>query len=599
MMALICFSRAAEDPLPDWPGLVEIAKRHQMPFPPPTAPLALIHSQTWTVVGNKSHPHDPANYHPGWILEKQADGSLRVLMGMYEQLLKPREAREPLSREFTLKDTPVAIGGFVSQFDDVSTFLVAIQCAQRNDLTHADALWDRFSSGARISDGFEDVASDVGPAQPAQLLAALLFSRCELMITDPSVAFSAISTDMDALLKEFPLLANEERKNLLAQVKATATAKPAAKDSVESSLIAWGNSRDEGPTDENDPNRTMILGKGFSAIPDLLRWQNDKRLTRMRYSAIMMRPSSPKPLGDLAKQLLVELLPDAPDLATGFDSPASGNFTKAWETAQGKGERAYYLANAWKRNRNGQLQFSDAAMLIIGKSYPEEIKGLIKKFDATAKKSDSCWGLASAILGSTLTEDAKIDLLLGMAQKGSLSSRQVAIRALTKIQHHAAIAPACALVRTLPKDASGPYWTSDVASVSHLVMAVDDDEVWQTFFQATKKAAVGLRLEWMNPFDYSYVGDRLKQRRIAFLAGFLHDTTLRDDSVNAKKYDGPCAAFTFPKITVRNFAAMQIASILDIDRLNSPDATWTDAQWETLQSKVQKRLKQEGITPMK
>jgi hypothetical protein len=103
----------------------------------------------------------------------------------------------------------------------------------------------------------------------------------------------------------------------------------------------------------------------------------------------------------------------------------------------------------------------------------------------------------------------------------------------------------------------------------------------------------------MNPFDYLYVGDRLKFRRLAFLAAFLDDETLRDDRKNAKKYEGPCAAFTFPKITVRDFATMQIAGILKIDPLDSPDATWTKEQWAGLRLKVNDRLKTEGVTPMR
>lgn len=598
LMAWSSISLGEEKPRPEWPVLVDVATRHHMPFPPATAPLALVHSQTWTVVGNASHPHDPAIYHPGWVLEKRADGSQRVLMGFADRLLEPREAREPLSREFSLQETKLAIGGHVTKFDDISTFIVAIHCAQRQDLTNANALWDRFSSSRSISHGFEDVRRDTTAADPRFLLASLLFDRCEHMIMDPTVDFTTTAAAMDTLLTEFPRLATPERKTLYAQVKATAEARPAAPGSVEADLIAWGNSQKDDHGDE-PPQRKAILKRGFGAIPELLRLQNDQRLTRMRYSAIMMRPSSPKPLGDLAQSLLSELLPDAPDMRVGFDSPASGNFTTAWEAARPKGELAYYLSNAWKRDREKQLQFCDAAMLVIATRYPQELHGLVKKFQGIAKTSDGSWGLVDAIQESTLKEEEKIQLLLGMTRKGGLASRRAAIHGIVKIRPKDAIAPTLAVLRTLPKDVSGPYWTSDVSSISHLVLALDDDAVWQTFFRKAQQAAVGLRLEWMNPFNYSYVGDRVKSRRLAFLAGFLDDNTLRDDSVNAKKYDGPCAAFTFRKITVRNFAAMQMASILDIDRLNSPDSTWTEAQWQNLHAKVRTQLQREGIKAMK
>ena len=210
-----------------------------------------------------------------------------------------------------------------------------------------------------------------------------------------------------------------------------------------------------------------------------------------------------------------------------------------------------------------------------------------------------CRGLASAIFRSALSTESKTELLLTLAKKGGISCRAVATRTIALINHEAAKAPALAIVRSLPKDTEDPYCGSAVGYVSHLVLAIDDDEVWQEFFRAARRAKVGLRLEWMNPFSYSYLQDRLQARRLAFLAAFLDDTTLRDDEINAKKFDGPCAAFTFPKITVRDFSAMQIASILDISPLDSPDSTWTAKRWEELRSKVKARLLKDGIQAMK
>lgn len=80
----------------------------------------------------------------------------------------------------------------------------------------------------------------------------------------------------------------------------------------------------------------------------------------------------------------------------------------------------------------------------------------------------------------------------------------------------------------------------------------------------------------MNPMDYRYIGEKNRGRRLAFLAAFLDDESERDSTNNSERYDGPCAAFTFPNIQVRNFAAMEIGDILGFD--DDPNEFWTMEQ---------------------
>ena len=97
----------------------------------------------------------------------------------------------------------------------------------------------------------------------------------------------------------------------------------------------------------------------------------------------------------------------------------------------------------------------------------------------------------------------------------------------------------------------------------------------------------------MNPMNYSYIGEKNRERRLAFLAAFLDDATIRDSSVGSSKYAGPCAAFTFRKIQVRDFAAMKIASILRIQK--RPTEFWSADQWTQLRNSVQAALKKEVL----
>ena len=99
----------------------------------------------------------------------------------------------------------------------------------------------------------------------------------------------------------------------------------------------------------------------------------------------------------------------------------------------------------------------------------------------------------------------------------------------------------------------------------------------------------------MNPMDYSYIGQTNRSRRLAFVASFLNDESLGElpkDTENSK-FSGPCAAFKFKKITVRDFAALEIASILNLS--DDPDDFWTPHQWRDLRESVQRKLALEKL----
>lgn len=598
--AIFCSQASSQEVMrPEWDSLIAMGKRYEMTFPDPSARLALIHSESWRVVGNRSHPHDPAEYHPGWVLGQREDQSLRVLVGLNKESLILREQREPLHREFSLTEPPLKIGGYVVDFNEGSTFVVAIQCAHRGDRERADALWDKFTKNERFSFVLSGMRDRKGKASPSILFGAILFEHLEWEIQEPGSDIASIARKMDALLKEIPSLVDDRRKTLLVAVQMTANAKPAVAGSVEAMLVEWGMKGDKDAVRDEESIPQKLIERGFEVIPELLLLQNDQRLTRMGYDTMMSQYVSTRPLGDLAHDLLSELLPDAQKLVLRNDGPDGGKFAKAWQKSQALGEKNYYLSQVWHRDEKGKFDYRDGALSVIAKKFPDQLVGLVEKFQREAMLHSECRGLASAIFRSALSTESKTELLLTLAKKGGISCRAVATRTIALINHEAAKAPALAIVRSLPKDTEDPYCGSAVGYVSHLVLAIDDDEVWQEFFRAARRAKVGLRLEWMNPFSYSYLQDRLQARRLAFLAAFLDDTTLRDDEINAKKFDGPCAAFTFPKITVRDFSAMQIASILDISPLDSPDSTWTAKRWEELRSKVKARLLKDGIQAMK
>jgi len=102
-------------------------------------------------------------------------------------------------------------------------------------------------------------------------------------------------------------------------------------------------------------------------------------------------------------------------------------------------------------------------------------------------------------------------------------------------------------------------------------------------------------MEMMNPMDYDYIGQTNRSRRLAFLATFLGDLTLREIPKDEEhsKFSGPCAVFTMRRIAVRDFVAQEIACILDL--ADHPDEFWTPAEWTSLREKVARRLTDEKL----
>jgi hypothetical protein len=146
-----------------------------------------------------------------------------------------------------------------------------------------------------------------------------------------------------------------------------------------------------------------------------------------------------------------------------------------------------------------------------------------------------------------------------------------------------------ATLDALPRTPTVPYWKCPEAAFAHLVMATDDPRAWTMLEKVAKRSDVGLRMEFLEKMNYSYVGDRQRQQRLEFLAAFLKDAEAPDVKANPKMFDGPYAGFMFRRLEVRDLAAEKIASILGMP--DRPDRDWTPEQWKKLRNQVEQALK--------
>ena len=137
---------------------------------------------------------------------------------------------------------------------------------------------------------------------------------------------------------------------------------------------------------------------------------------------------------------------------------------------------------------------------------------------------------------------------------------------------------------------TGAYWTSPEAGLAYLALLTDDQNVWDAFLGAAKRADTGLRMELMKPFCYSRVENRLLKQRLYFLSNFLDDLSLRDIASAPDKFVGPHAGFVFPKMRVCDFASEQAGSLLEMPA--EPKRSWTPKAWDDYRDRVKVRLNQ-------
>jgi hypothetical protein len=230
---------------------------------------------------------------------------------------------------------------------------------------------------------------------------------------------------------------------------------------------------------------------------------------------------------------------------------------------------------------------------IVGQKYPDLLPPLAGRLPKDSGKDLALHELARAISESKLAKEPQAAILSSLARRLKPDQARVVLQNLAKIDPDQCEQLVLPIIKALPRDVEGAYWTNEFINITHVVMQLERDGVWKEFLAAAKRAGIGMRMEMMDPMDYSYIGDRNRARRLAFLAAFLDDEEVRVRK--GAKFSGPCAAFKFDRIEVRNFAAMTIASILKVRP--RPDQIWDGAKWTAYRDEIRDSLKRERISP--
>jgi hypothetical protein len=538
----------------------------------------------------------PPTYFVGFVLRPATkDRPARVLAGTQEGFLGSFQPVAP---------TPKLVKGLELQLSGAATFemheglAVALQCHARGWKALAQELWAaslkqelgvaRFKQHSEQPPGAFFQPANL-PNRTAVAFLAWAYSGNELVQTDSDRAKTA--RRMKALLAAEPRLSTGTNRALLKSLEAAlvpSKAKPGTVERMIDDLVEMCNI--DRRYDDPDPRYARLAEMGFAAVPALLEHLDDNRLTRSVQGGVGSYGTWILCVENVASDLLQDLA--GYDVSRQWQRGQSGAFAKSdvwawWDKARKVGEEAYLLPRVLPSGAKEGWPDS-RALDIIAKRYPRHLPRLYKTVLDECPKLQS-WPLAKAVAKSSLPAATKRELFLYAARHKNLVHRRSGLEYLRELDPAEFMAILLATLEAFPSTPKEPYWGCPEVGFVHVVLATDDARAWKTLEKVAKRSDVGLRMEFLNPMNYAYLGDRHRQQRLDFLAAFLGDAEAPDVKANAKMFEGPHAGFTFNRLEVRDLAAMRIASILGMP--DSPDMEWTAEQWQELRDRVRKALK--------
>lgn len=472
----------------------------------------------------------------------------------------------------------------------VDPFVLAIQCHSLGWTKLAKYLFDASQKGAKVS--------------PRDRLNHLAWKYWKRTAFKPDPNRALVAKHLRELLQQQNDLRtkqNQEFVRYLELAAAPGKAKPGSVEALVDDLINydehWYSVPHFAPERvEFDPHDRYwaIVRLGFAAIPTLIEHLEDDRLTQA-----MMSDAKNTYVGFRVRNVVLRILfgfVQPPRLK----SPPRRDFnpkTEAlawWEQARKVSEEAYLLehvysvehplaARAWERDRP---RVNSVMLCVISAKYPKDLSRIYRRV-LEGEQADEEWLLPDAVLRSSLRREEKVDLLSPAARQKDPDRYLNAIRAVQKLDQ----ARFCALVldRIQAFPTEGPFSPpGPEAHLMQLVRECGDPRVWEAARDLAKRAPVGLRIEVL--YWIGEKGERGHLReKLQLLKTFLDDMAVRAGSSNfGERF---FAASAYPRIEVRDFAALTLAGLVGIDI--PENARRSKEEWARIRTQVKAAVEAE------
>lgn len=567
--------------------LVARAKELGMPFPPADAPLVRIGAGRWSVSADGTERAQmtlafrlsvSTPEKPGLVLqgpeEKFANDHLKGWLTPVQPVLGSEQNLSPESDHLT--------------FPLNSLILTALQCKARGWNEFADLLIEEGSkhgAGHRFTPFVYP-----GRLPPKTAFAYMAWAWFGNELIRPDTDRAKIARHMKSLVAEEPMLDTEPSRHLLKALDAAllpSKADPGSPDALVDDLVNTTGARSRRGKDEPDPRELKVISLGFEAVPALIAHLDDERLTRSITQGFNNFPTYIRRLNEVASDILQGLAGDELGkdwLRRQQGYPVEKAAAEAWWKEVQKTKESDYFA----KKALGNKAWPETVMIqILGQKYPEELAGIYKTLLEQRPEMQS-WPIVEQMGRSALPKEKKIELFSLAGKHSNLEHRRAAFWELKKLDGDLFVALLVETLDALPATPKEPYWSCREGSFANLVYETNHPKAWEALGRAARRADVGLRLEYLRSITYSGREKGNLTTKLVFLESFLNDATERDVTVNPRMFEGPSAGDEFKKLEVRNFAAEQIAYLLDLQP--KPEKSWTPDQWAALRKEAKAEI---------
>jgi hypothetical protein len=550
--------------------LLEDYKSYGLALPPKNAPLVRL-VNSYTIKEKEKVP----NYTLGFLLEpatKESDPA--VQWATWQLMPRPNEIKILDGQKLTVEDLDTLVGDEWGE----DAVILAIQCKDRGWHSLARHLSEKGQIAARAT--ARTVIHRVG------------WSYWELELSNPKSDWTLAARHLHALIQGAPELDTKLHRSLLKSLDAAIVPSKAKAGSIEAmidGLMNAGSHYNWIFQDEDvDPAYRRLVEKGFEAVPELIKHLEDERLTRGQPTGLCGLAHEEHRqhyrVRDVVRDLLrglagEDLKIDSDDLHPQVPACAW------WEGARQVGEEAYLLAHVLPKENKSP---NDHLLWLLVKRYPQHLQTVYYTILDKRPLIES-ERIVDAIARSDLPRAKKAELFSYGARHESRGQRQVAFNAIAALDHEAFVEAVARMLDELPRTPKETYWRCPEQEVVSLVLRTEDATVWKALDKAARRVDVGLRMQLLRRVANNGDENERRKERLAFLQSFLDDATLRDMSSDPDRYVAVPAGDDFPRLEVRNYAALEIARLLKLDR--TPLPSWDDDQWARFRQEVRDALK--------
>jgi hypothetical protein len=454
-------------------------------------------------------------------------------------------------------------------------FATAIQLARRGDLKNAKTLATRYLN-QKYNSGFKtQEAGHRYSKNPALVLARVTFEFYYQRVREKDADLGKALRHLENLQTEFPSLYSKDPKNSFAHyrtqfvedLRLTVELPPPQKDSIEDLLMQLSEVDPWEDEERHDELCHRIYHQGVAAIPELVRLCTSRKLTTAINHGMNNAASSRVRLAQLAGDVLEDMVGahDNRNFRLHVDPTR-----KEWLEKTDLSNEKQFFMDALSESIGRGSSNDEIPLTILLHRHPESALELAEKIVERNR-------FLSLVKDLDLGKAEKLQCLMLTYPGTTLSQRRSRLWHLAAIDPEAAQKEILIFIASIPQDVSGAYADASGALLAYTVARLNTPVVWRAFLHKTNATSVGLRMEILKHTSMARPEPGAQNLRLAFLAAFLTDPEVRAIDPFDERWSGRYAGSDFDSLSVQDFAASRLGSILKIP--GEPSNEWTGKQW--------------------